>query len=233
MQQPQEMDPRAKILARLSAFLTRSRIILLAVGVAAAAFFIGYFVWNSVSRSTAERSALLAEEAQEQFDQWSAMESGDKKTQAEAPLLEKLNLIIRRYPHQYATQRALFVRAHFYAQKQDWKEAAEDFQDLARSFPNSYLAVISLFDAGVALEQLNRIDDAIAAYKQLTEKYPKSYLVPHALFSLGRLHEAKGDYAQASAAYNRLADEYPASNWTKAGRNRIIDLQVQGKIAIQ
>ncbi len=231
MQQPQEPKPMTKFLTSLSQFLTRSRVILLVLVVAIAAFFIGYFVWTGVNRRANERSTLMAEQAQSMYDDWKAQEEGDKKTEAGNALQEKLGQIIRQYPHRYATQRALFIRAHFGADKKDWKSAAESFQDLARSFPESYLAAISLFDAGIAYEEMGQNDPALEAYKQLAEKYPKSFLVPHALFSEGRLFEAKGDFTQAAAAYNRLSDEYPASNWTKAGRNRIIELQIQGKIA--
>ena len=61
--------------------------------------------------------------------------------------------------------------------------------------------------------------------------YPDSTLVPELLFNIGRLEEQKGDFAAAQAAYNQLEEQHPLSNWTKLGRNRIIALKVDGKIA--
>ena len=231
MQQPQEPKPLTKFLNSFSQFLSRSRLVLLAIVVALAAFFVGYFVWTGVNRRVNERSTLLAEQAQVKYEEWQSMEEGGPKDEAEAALLESLGAIIRQYPQRYATQRALFLRAHLHAGKENWQGAAEDFRDLARSFPQSYLAPIGLFNAAIADEEQGKADEALGSYKQLTELYPKSYLVPHALFSMGRLYEEKQDFTQAAATYNKLADDYPASNWTKAGRNRIIELQVQGKIA--
>lgn len=78
---------------------------------------------------------------------------------------------------------------------------------------------------------MDDLDQAIAAYQTLAEKHEGSFLVPHALFSLGRLYESQENYESAYALYDRLEDEHPLSNWTKIGRNRIIELKVQGKIA--
>jgi TolA-binding protein len=90
---------------------------------------------------------------------------------------------------------------------------------------------LSLFNAGIAFEQAEEIGQGIAAYQELADKHPESSLVAHALFSLGRLYEAQEDYENAFQVYDRLEDEHPLSNWTKMGRNRIIDLKVQGRIA--
>jgi TolA-binding protein len=219
-----------KFINRLLNFLARIRVAMFVVVAAAVVFFVGYFAWTGWSRRALSNSTLLAEEAQTQFESWQGAEEGGEKSQMEADLREKLNLIIRKYPHQYGTQRALFIRAHLAALKKDWKAAVEDFTDLARSFPRSYLAALSLFNAAVAFEEQDNVDQALGQYQDLIRSYPDSYLMPHALFSVGRLQEQKGDFTQAAAAYNRLIDEHSTSNWTKAGRNRIIDLQNQGKI---
>jgi hypothetical protein len=55
--------------------------------------------------------------------------------------------------------------------------------------------------------------------------------VPHAMFAMGRLYESSEDFQSAFQVYDRLEDEFPLSNWTKMGRNRIIALRVEGRIA--
>jgi TolA-binding protein len=90
---------------------------------------------------------------------------------------------------------------------------------------------LSLFNAAVAYEQAGDLEQGITTYRELSEKYPKNFLVPHALFAMGRLYEADEDFQSAFEVYDRLEDEFPQSNWTKMGRNRIIDLKVKGLIA--
>ena len=102
---------------------------------------------------------------------------------------------------------------------------------MAGSFPRSYLAPISLFNAAVAYEQAGDLEQGITTYRDLSERYPKSFVVPHALFAMGRLYESGEDYQSAFEVYDRMEDEFPLSNWTKMGRNRIIDLKVKGRIA--
>ena len=89
---------------------------------------------------------------------------------------------------------------------------------------------MSLFNAAVAFEELDEPDKALANYKMITDIYSDNYLLPHAFFSLGRLYEQKKEYDLALSIYNRLEDDYSASNWTKIARNRIIALNVSGKI---
>jgi TolA-binding protein len=139
--------------------------------------------------------------------------------------------ILSRYPRQYAAQRAIFIRANLAFENEQWPEAADQYRALAKSFPKSYLAPLSLFNAAVSYEQADDLEQGIAAYRDLSEQFADNFLVPHALFSMGRLYEVNEDYQSAFEVYNRLEDEFPLSNWTKMGRNRIIDLKVKGRIA--
>ena len=137
MQQPHEPKPDVEFRDRLSPLLQTSRLalLILLIVVAIAAFFVGYFVWTGVNRGRNEHSTLLAEQAQVKYDEWQGMPDGEPKTQAEDRPAGEPGPIIRQYPQQYATQRALFLRAHLAAQKKNWQGAAEDYQDLARRFP--------------------------------------------------------------------------------------------------
>ena len=230
MRNTQETDTRSRFVNNLADFIHRNQKILWTVLIAAVVFVAGYFVWTEWQRRTKETSSILVEDAQEQFRTWQNELDEAKKEDLEKSIQEALEFIIKKYPRQYAAQRAYFIRASMASEGKEWEKAAEDYLRLAESFPRGYLTVLSLFNAAVCYEQIDDPGEALALYRKIAEKYEESYLMSHVLFSIGRISEGKKDFENAYNAYSRLEDEYPFSNWTKAGRNRIIDLKIKGKI---
>lgn len=224
-------EGKPRFVDRLAAFLHKYRTVLLVLLIALVVFLVGYFGWTEWNKRSRERSARLVERAQELYAQWQGENEEEARVSTEQELTGIIERIISRYPRRYAAQRAFFIEASVAYEKQQWQLAAESYKAVADSFPKSYLSPLSLFNAGVSYEQLDEVDSAVASYQRIVEEHEQSSLVPHALFSLGRLHELNEEFESAFAVYNQLEDEYPLSNWTKAGRNRIIDLKVTGKIA--
>ncbi len=219
---------------RISGFLARSvsrfRVVLLVILVAAAAFLVGYFIYFEVSHSRATTSAAMAERLQTQFDNWSAEADTAKKAALEKDLFTQAGAIISRYPRQYGGERALFIRAEASYTNKDWDAAAKDYQALAAGFPKSYLAPISLFDAGVCLEEKGQTDAALAMYLKASSDYKDSPVAPRALFDAGRVYEAKSDWANAQKTYTSMDETYGQSMWTRLAKNRLVELKVLGKI---
>ncbi len=224
-------EAKPRFVERLTVFLQKNRIVLLVILIALVLFVVVYFGWSEWNKRILERSALMAERAQKLYEEWLGEDDESAQSSIEQELDELIDQILKRYPRQYAAQRARFIRANLAFENEQWKEAAESYSALADSFPKSYLAPLGLFNAGVAYEQMDDLDQAIAAYQILVKKHEDSFLVPHALFSVGRLYESQEDYESAYQQYDRLEDEFPLSNWTKMGRNRIIALKIQGMIA--
>jgi len=224
-------EAKPRLVERLAVFLQKYRIVLLVILIALILLVVVYFGWSEWNKRTLERSSLMAERAGRMYEQWLGESDESAQSSIQQELGELIDQILQRYPRQYAAQRARFIRANLAFENEQWQEAAESYSSVAESFPKSYLAPLSLFNAGVAYEQMDDLDQAIAAYQTVVEKHEESFLVPHALFSLGRLYEAQEEYESAFQLYDRLEDGYPLSNWTKMGRNRIIELKVQGKIA--
>jgi len=215
---------------KLERFIHKRQIIIWAVLIVVLGVVVTYFIWTERNKKLTEDSAVLAEESQDLYFQWLSEKDERKKASLEDKLIEKLNNIIRAYPHQYGGQRALFVRGNFYYSKEKWDKAAGDFIDLAKSFANSYLAEISLYNAGTCYEELDKNEKAIKIYEELITKYKESPLYARTLFAMGRIYEVEKDYSKASKYYNKLEDDKPSSNWTKMARNRMIYLKVNNKI---
>jgi len=221
-----EISAKKRFLNSLSAFLIKYRITLIISLVTLVLVLIGYFVWIDRQSKQRERAAVLAEETQELVDRWQIESDPNAKEALAAEFLEAVDLIVDKYPRQYGAARAQYLRASVYFEQEKWQEALDDFLQVARERARGYLAVLSLFNAAVCSEELDNPEEAISLYQEIAQSHPESHLVPHALFSSGRLYEQTGDTEAALAAYKQLDEEFPLSNWTKAGRNRIISLEV-------
>jgi TolA-binding protein len=229
-----QQAPQEPIRRRISNFLAhtvhRFRFILLGVIIAAAAFMVGYFIWNEVNKKLVYDSTQLVEGAQDIFDKWKAEQDATKKAALAKDLGEQLSTLITRYPRQYGGQRALFLRAELEYENKAWDAAVKDYTTLADSFPASYLAAIGLFNAAVCEEEKGDRDAAEKLYLRASASNKDSPVAPRAIFNAARLAEGKEAFEEARKRYDQLASGYPQSSWTRLGKNRIIDLKVQGKI---
>jgi len=225
-----ETEAKPRFLDRLESFLAKYRLVLLLFLIALLVFVVGYFGYTEWQKRAGERSALLAEQGQKLFEEWQAEQDATKRKAKEQEVRELIDRIVDKYPRQYAAQRALYIKASLAYENKLWQESAESYESLVKSFPRSYLAELSLVAAAVCYEQAGDPQAAVEAYKRFGERYGESFLLPHALFSLGRLYEQTEDFPAAAQAYGSLEEKYPFSNWTRAARNRIIDLKVQGKV---
>ena len=226
-----EFESKPKFLDRLSAVLQRWRLILLIVLIVLLVGVVAYFVWTEVQAGAREKSSVWAERAEDLQQQWVNEADAAKKQALEKELTDLVGRILSRYPRQYAAQRAFLIRADMAYRAKDWAKAAESYRALADRFPRSYLAPLGLMYAGVCQEELGDLKQALADYQRVRDRYKDSYLVPHVLFAVGRLLETEGDFAGAQKVYTQLEDEHPESAWTRASRNRIIELKIEGKVS--
>lgn len=229
-----QQGPPEPMRRRISGFLARSvsrfRIALLVVVIAAAAALVGYFIYGEVSRKVATDSTLMAERLQTQFDNWKGETDAAKKAALEKDLFDQLGTLINRYPRQYGGERGLFLRAEAWYDKKEWDSAGKDYLTLASRFPGSYLAPISLFNAGVCAEEKADTDKALALYLKVSSDYKSSAVAPRATFDAGRLYEVKTDWANAQKTYQSMEESYAQSMWTRLAKNRLVALKVLGKI---
>ncbi len=220
---------RRRISGFLAHMVTRFRIGLLVVLIAAAAFLVGYFVYDQVNKKLAADSTLIAESAEDLYGKWQGETDVAKKAAIEKDLLDQLGRVISRYPRQYGAERGLFVRAALYTEKKSWDPALADYTTLASRFPKSYLAPISLFNAAVCLEEKGDAEGAEKLYVRAFTDYKDSTVAPRAIFDAGRLDEAKGAWADAQKKYESMDSLYSQSIWTKLAKNRLVELKVLGK----
>jgi tetratricopeptide (TPR) repeat protein len=221
---------RRRINNFLSRAVSRFRVALLVILIAAAAFHVGYIVYMEVSKKLVADSSLMAESAAAKYDSWRSEADTQKKAALEKELFDNLGVLINRYPRQYGGQRGLFIRAEASFANKAWDGALKDYETLAARFPKSYLAPISLFDAAVCYEEKGDTDTALKLYVKAAGSYKDSTVAPRSLFDSGRLYEAKSDWASARKAYESMDGLYAQSMWTRLAKNRLVELKVLGKI---
>jgi TolA-binding protein len=221
---------RRRINNFLARTVSRFRVALWVVMIAAAAFLIGYVIYGQVQNGRATKSALLAEAAQQTFTTWQSETDATKKADLEKRLLTELGAAIDRYPGQYGAQRGLFIRADVNFANKAWDAALKDYESLAARFPASYLAPIALFNAAVCYEEKG---DAIAAqqtYVKISTAYTDATVAPRSIFEAARLDESQGHWPDAQTKYQSLDTLYSGSIWNNLAKNRLIELKVMGKI---
>ena len=228
-QAPQE-PMRRRINNFLARAVSRFRIALLVILIAAAAFLVGYIVYNEVSKKLLANSTLMAENAQAKYDSWRSEADAQKKAALEKDLFDNLGTLINRYPRQYGGQRGLYIRAEANFANKAWDGALKDYEALAARFPMSYLAPISLFDAAACYEEKGDADTALKLYVKVSSAYKDSTVAPRALFDSGRLYEARSDWTNAQKTYESMDGLYAQSMWTRLAKNRLVELKVLGKI---
>ena len=219
--------------AAVSAFVERYWVVCVSVAGVLLAAVVIWLVWAERERSLSESSALRAEQLQTLYERWLADPDDPNRTTQGDQLLDEAEQVLSRFPRRYAAQRALYVRGQYWFELERWEEAAADWIQLADRWPDSYLAPFSVFNAAVAAEEESELSRARARLQRLVTEWSDNMLVPRALFSIGRLEEALADYDAAKAAYDRLTDEHPGSGWATAARNRLIALEVQGRLSTE
>lgn len=231
MQHTKEPTLKEKFLNGLSDFIRQNRIILSILFGALIVGIITFAVISEVTKNRLSGSTRHIETVQEKYDSWLGAETEENTATLEKEILEETEAVINKYPKLYAAQRAYFIRADLFFEKENWEKAIENYKTIRLQFPQSYLAPISLVNAAAAAEESGDRAGAIEIYNDLLEQYRETFPgTAEALFSLGRLYEQNGDFLAASRTYEDLEDNFSSTNWTKLARNRIIKLKVDGKL---
>lgn len=206
--------------------VARLRVPLLALLALVAAVLIVTVVVTERRRTLLESSTVLIEEVERR---WLAVPA-DERASIEDEVVPQLELIAQRHGSRYAGRRALQLLADRHAERGEWREAADRFEELAGRSAG-YLAALALSNAAVAHEELGDRDAAWNLYGEVVSRYPDEMaLAPRALFAQARLEEERGDAAAANDAYAALEEAYPASRWSLLARNRLIYLRATGAL---
>lgn len=188
-----------------------------------AAVMVTVLIMDNIQENRRGRSAMLAEDIQELFVEWEQLDAEDRDDETITALIEEA---LTEYPGDFAAQRALFTRGLMALDNEEWRSAADDFQELADRRPKSYLAPVSLFNAGSALEEAGDMEAAKAAWTRLVDQYAEiSPDAPEALFNLGRLAESEGDMEAAFERYREIGSRFPRSRWKDLAKSRILKLE--------
>ena len=221
-----ELKGKEKILAGLTSFLEKNKIILLVILAAIVAAIIVIAVVDSVTDKKANESAAMIEDVQKVFDEWLVLEDDDSvKAEKQQAVLEQVDEVVEEYPSSYASQRALYLKAGVFFHTEKWTEAASVFEESAEIDSDSYLAPISLMLAASSYENSEDYQSALDIYIRVSNEYKDTYAdVPRAILAMGRLNEQIGNNDDAVEAYNSLLDNFPGSGWASFARTRLIQL---------
>ncbi|MFW6368155.1 MAG: tetratricopeptide repeat protein [Spirochaetota bacterium] len=225
MSQQEKLGARERFVNWLSSTLSRYRKVVMIGGISLIVIVVGIVVFFQVQERRLQESVVMVENAEELISEWEQSQEEDR-SEIESEFMSLLDDVIDGYSNLYSAQRALFLRARFYMETEQWSEAVADYRSLTDSFPESHLALISLSNKATAHEELGESDQALETYEELSElRETRNPMRARALFSIGRLQEQSGETDDALESYEGLVSEYPNSDWTNLARNRILAIE--------
>lgn len=115
--------------------------------------------------------------------------------------LERIEEMLRRYPHSDEAAQLLWLVAQELEKKRDKKGAVVYYLRLAEVCPSHRLAGSALFEAAQIKESMRAGSAAVELYRELLESYPAHAKVGEAGFRCGRLLESTKDVEGAKAVY--------------------------------
>ena len=115
--------------------------------------------------------ALRAERLQDLYQTWRAEPEGTRKTNLGEDLIQDVDRILRQFPRRYAAQRALYVRAQYRFDLEQWSDAVADWQEVATRWPDSYLAPLSVFNAAIASEEAGQPEQALEQLQRIVDQW--------------------------------------------------------------
>jgi tetratricopeptide (TPR) repeat protein len=241
--QTTEQAAKESFIDKLVNFIQRRRKILLISGIILIIVLVGLVVALEIRKYRLEKSAVMVESIEQQYEEWLTVKTEAEKENAESSaaaeadsleteMVQQAETLIADYNGTYAAQKAADILAGIAFRKHDWEKAAELWAALAGKYTNSYLAPIALLNAAASWEEAGKPDKSVEALRTVLAQYSATFpYIPRVLFSMGRFAEKNETFEDAKTHYNRLIDEYPGSSWTKLARDRIIFLRAQNKIS--
>ncbi len=210
---------------KLTAFVIRFRIPL---GILAALIVLGIIavvIGTEVFRNRQNSVALELHELESSVTEWQS-EQGEDADLDPAEILAEINS--HTFPGgSYAQFRQHFLRATVYETADDTENSMSELKIIADA--KGYLADIAMLKLGLLYEETGDIDSAKTILVRLVEERDSPH-EPRVIFTIARIHEQQGDFASATEYYNRLLNDYSASGWANFAQNRLIALEVEGKV---
>ncbi len=224
-----QAEEKKHISHHVADFLRKYRSILLGILVGVIVAVIVVAAWSGISSSTTKASTSAIEKIEDDVGTWQSEGDQAKKAELAKTLDASIDVLVAKWPHSFAAQRAHTIKARLAEDRKDWVGAEKEWLASAELLPNTYLAPVALQGAAAAAEERGSTEKATEYYKRLLDKYTgKTVGIPHAYFSLGRLYEEAKDYAAALTSYEKIVVAYPDDDWTKLAKDRILMLKSRG-----
>lgn len=189
-------------------FQQYGRPILLAVGVAVAAYLAVTLYQNRQARAGAEADRML--------------DSGDP---------DQLRALIAQYPNSAAAAAAELRLAREYYDRADYAAALALYGDFAARRPGHPMALTAKLNVAICLEALGRTGDARTAYQAFAQAHPDHFLAAQARFGEARSLEQDGQYAEAKAVYENFRADQPDSPWNQVAEMAVKSIEMKIRAA--
>jgi tetratricopeptide (TPR) repeat protein len=109
-----------------------------------------------------------------------------------------------------------FKRCNQYEDDEDWRKAAECFEQFRTDYPDSKLVDKALYNAALDYERVNELGKAIQARLKLLKSSPGTDLAAETLYKIGGNYHALAVYSKAAKYYEMFVDAFPRREKAKS-----------------
>jgi peptidoglycan lytic transglycosylase len=149
-----------------------------------------------------------------------SLEQAYRTQKSEAPMLDAVEQLVKRYPQSSWTADALFGAGNYYWVNLDRAHAAEFYRRSLDAAPDGKNAQSAAWRIAW-IAYLNRKPEAADMLEAYVRQFPTSNYVPDALYWLGRSYERSGDAARARSFYLAASNRFPLTYFGAKGAERV------------
>jgi soluble lytic murein transglycosylase len=149
-----------------------------------------------------------------------SIEQADRTQKLEAPMLEEVELLAKRYPQSSWTADALFGAGNFYWVNLDRAKAADFYRRSLEVSPDERNAPTAEWRLAW-IAYLDRKPEAADMLEAYVRRFPLSSYVQDALYWLGRSYERSGNMERARNFYLAGANRFPLTYFGAKAAERI------------
>lgn len=213
---------------KLSAFLGKNRIVLLAILCLLVLGVVAYAVAFSVYSSSVKKNLDVVEMIEYSLLKDAADLEESAVTARQDTALSNLEPYLKKGG--IVGARADMLAADIRMQRKEWDASRTLWLDAAAKRRKTYLAPICNFNAAVCSEELGDAESALKYYLLAAEN-SEFTVRSRAYFDAGRVKESLGDFEGAADLYEQIASlEYSNDIWNDLAQTRLIALRIEGKI---
>jgi len=223
----QNKTENPKLADKITDFIQRNRRGIFTITGIIVFLFAGFVVYLSVSDYLNKKYIAAVEELSGRYEE-AAYRIGDDPFASDIEELISDSKDFAANKKGLPAGKAWSIAANIYAERKEWPQCEEAWQQAAAAGNKTYLGPIALFNAAAAAQEQGKYEQAIEYLEKCVGHKFEFPSAPRAQFSIGSLYERLENYPAALDAYREVLIKWPELPvWQQLARSRIAAIEIR------